>query len=177
MRYATQLLNINMWWLGQIYTEVETYAAQHMINLGYKVLFVCLTNKVSQNNGINGATTYIFVGMTINNEESLSKIDASQYDVIVFDEIYFANVRMLARIKRYADNSPKKIIIATGDTNQLETCDPLVEEVGDQYDKYVNQCIDTIYMILRISNRLKSHQEKTPYIHSTGISLMRPNQS
>ena len=39
----------------------------------------------------------------------------------------------------------RKNIIATGDTNQRETCDPLVEEVGGQYDKYVNQCIDTIF--------------------------------
>ena len=78
-------------------------------------------------------------------ESHMAKFDDSPYDVIVFDEIYFANARMLARINRYADNSSKKVIMATDDTNQLETCDPLVEELGDQYDSYVNRCIDTIF--------------------------------
>ena len=41
-------------------------------------------------------------------ESHMAKFDDSPYDVIVFDEIYFANVRMLARIKRYADNNPNK---------------------------------------------------------------------
>ena len=58
--------------------------------------------------------------MTINNEESLSKIDASQYDVIVFDEIYFVDICKLSKIKHFVDNNKDKIIIATGDTSQLE---------------------------------------------------------
>ena len=37
--------------------------------------------------------------MTINNEESLSKIDASQYDVIVFDEIYFVDMCKLSKLR------------------------------------------------------------------------------
>ena len=141
----------------------KTYAAQHMIDLGYRVLFVCPTNKLAQNNGVNGATINTFVGMTINNEESLTKIDASQYDVIVFDEIYFANVRMLARTKRYADNNPNKTIIATSGTNQLVTCDPLVEELGDQYGSYVNRCLDILCpnsMCLKENKRLKSDEDK-----------------
>ena len=32
-------------------------------------------------------------------ESHMAKFDDRPYDVIVFDEIYFANVRMLARIK------------------------------------------------------------------------------
>ena len=31
-----------------------------MIKLGYKVLFVCPTNKLSQNHGINGVTINMF---------------------------------------------------------------------------------------------------------------------
>ena len=38
----------------------KTYAAQHMIKLGYRVLFVCPTNKLAQNNGVNGVTINIF---------------------------------------------------------------------------------------------------------------------
>ena len=41
-------------------------------------------------------------------ESHMAKFDDSPYDVIVFGDISFATVRMLARIKRYVDNSPKK---------------------------------------------------------------------
>ena len=56
----------------------------------------------------------------MNNEESLTKIDASQYDVIVFDEIYFVDICKLSKIKNFVDNNKDKIIIATGDTSQIE---------------------------------------------------------
>jgi len=39
----------------------KTYAAQHVIKLGYRVLFVCPTNKLAQNNGVNGVTINIFL--------------------------------------------------------------------------------------------------------------------
>ena len=59
--------------------------------------------------------------MTEDETKNMKRIHDSPYDVIVFDEIYFANITMLARIKRYSENNPNKIIIATGDTCQLET--------------------------------------------------------
>ena len=61
--------------------------------------------------------------MTDDATQRTAKFDDSSFDVIVFDEIYFASVRMLAKIKRYSENNPNKIILATGDTNQLETID------------------------------------------------------
>lgn len=39
----------------------KTFAAQHMIKLGYRALFVCPTNNLSQNNGENGVTLNILV--------------------------------------------------------------------------------------------------------------------
>ena len=58
--------------------------------------------------------------MTLNNDETLPKVDASQFDVIVFDEIYFVDICKLSKIKNFVDNNKDKIIIATGDTSQLE---------------------------------------------------------
>ena len=58
--------------------------------------------------------------MTINNEETLTKIDSSQFDVIVFDEIYFVDICKLSKIKHFVDNNKDEILIATGDTSQLE---------------------------------------------------------
>ena len=53
----------------------------------------------------------------------MAKFDDSPFDTIVFDEIFFSCVRKLARIKRYCEERPEKIVIATGDTNQLECID------------------------------------------------------
>ena len=53
----------------------------------------------------------------------MTKFDDSSYDVIVVDEIYFANITMLENKDRYSENHPDKNIIATGDTCQLETID------------------------------------------------------
>ena len=61
--------------------------------------------------------------MTDDATQRMAKFDDSKYNVIVFDEVYFANITMLAKIKRYSENNPNKIILATGDTNQLETID------------------------------------------------------
>ena len=63
--------------------------------------------------------------------------------MIVFDEIYFANIRMLAKVKRYSENNPAKIILATGDTNQLETIDLISNQLD--YETYMDHCIDTIF--------------------------------
>ncbi len=35
----------------------------------------------------------------------MRKFDDKPYDVIVFDEIYFASVRMFAKVKRYSELS------------------------------------------------------------------------
>ena len=103
----------------------KSFACKAMEARGHKVLFVCPTNKLAQNNLENGVTlnTFFAVGMTDDATQRMSKFDDSAYDVIVFDEIYFANVQMLAKIKRYTENNPNKIILATGDTDQLETID------------------------------------------------------
>ena len=58
--------------------------------------------------------------MHINDEDSRKKFDHSEYDVIVFDEIYLADIRMVAKIKKFCIEHPDKIIIATGDTCQLD---------------------------------------------------------
>ena len=58
--------------------------------------------------------------MDINDEDSRKTFDHSEYDVIVFDEIYLADIRMVAKIEKFCIEHPDKITIATGDTCQLE---------------------------------------------------------
>ncbi len=67
--------------------------------------------------------------------------------MIVFDELYFASVHMLAKVKRYSERNPDKIILTTGDTDQLEAIDVVSDRLN--YDAYMNHCIDTIFLINR----------------------------
>ena len=49
----------------------------------------------------------------------MERFDDTPYNCIVFDEIYMCNIDMLTRIKHYCENNPDKIIVGTGDCNQL----------------------------------------------------------
>ena len=91
----------------------------------------------------------------------MAKFDDSGYNVIVFDKIFFCSVRNLARIKRYCESNPDKIVIATGDTDQLECIDCITNK--NDYDEYYNRCVDMIFpvgMFFRENKRLKSKKNK-----------------
>ncbi len=91
----------------------------------------------------------------------LSKFDDRPCDVIVFDELYLASVHMLAKVKRYSERNPNKIILPTGDTDQLEAIDLVSDRLN--YDAYMNHCIDTIFpnnVLLKENKRLKSEDDK-----------------
>ena len=141
----------------------KSFACKAMEKRGHKVLFVCPTNKLAQNNKDSGVTlnTFFGVGMSDDATQKMAKFDDSIYDVIVFDEIYFANIRMLTKIKRYCENNPSKIILATGDTNQLETID-LVSNTTN-YEEYMELCLDTMFpnrIMLRENKRLRTKKDK-----------------
>ena len=53
----------------------------------------------------------------------VTRFDDTSYDTVVFDEVFFYSVRRLARIKRYCEENPEEIVIATGDTKQLKAID------------------------------------------------------
>jgi len=80
----------------------KSYACEQMSKRGHKVLFVCPTNKLVQKYGVTGITVNKFFGMAIN-DEVLSKFDAAEYNVIVFDEIYFCDVQKLSKIVHYCN--------------------------------------------------------------------------
>jgi hypothetical protein len=111
----------------------------------------------------NGVTLNSFfgVGMTDDATQRMAKFDDSKYDVIVFDEVYFANISMLAKIKRYSESNPSKIMLATGDTNQLETIDLVSNQID--YEIYTDHCINTIFpnsVMLHENKRLRTQADK-----------------
>ena len=119
----------------------KSYIAKYFAKLGKKVLFVVGTNHLGQNCECESATVNKFFSIAIEEGETLPAFDHSAYDVICFDEIYFNPYRILARLGKFIEeNKHNKIIIATGDTNQLPTIEPLsntrpFEECADEYVK------------------------------------------
>jgi hypothetical protein len=66
----------------------KSYACEQMKKRGHKVLFVCPTNKLVQKYKEDGVTLNKFFSIGINPRAKMAKFDDSNYDVIVFDEIY-----------------------------------------------------------------------------------------
>jgi hypothetical protein len=140
-------------------------------------LFVCPTNKLVQKYGVitkddidnaamlegilfgchKGFTFNKFFSIGMNDNMKLSKFDYSGYDIIVFDEIYFnASVYELSRVNKFCDENEDKIIIATGDTDQLKIND-------DEDDLYTDECLNIIFnnqIFLTQNKRLKTTEDR-----------------
>jgi hypothetical protein len=102
----------------------KSYICGGMVNLGYKVLFTCPIHKLVQtyeaaNDKLISATIntlfYIRVG-----EETIKAFDYTDYNVFMVDEIYFSDMQVLNRIKRFIVSTTDKYYTATGDSEQLK---------------------------------------------------------
>ena len=137
----------------------KSYLCEYMKNLNYNILVVCPTNQLAQDK--NGITLNKFFSVGMTEDTKMNKFDDSEYDVIIFDELYFTSIDMLRRIKFYVDNNPDKIILGTGDKDQLEP----VEQASNIKDPitYIQNCIYTIfpnYILLKEIKRLTDEQQK-----------------
>ena len=137
----------------------KSYTCKHM-NRNYKVLFVVHSNELGQQCGCEWATINKFFSISFG-DERLTKFDYSVYDVIVFDEIYFHNVGKWALIWDFCKNNPDKIIVATGDTNQLKNPERVSNVMS--FEKYANHCINLIFennIMLYECKRLKTEEDR-----------------
>ena len=94
-------------------------------------------------------------------DEKLEKFDYSDYDVIVFDEIYFHNVGKWALIWNFCKNNPDKIILATGDTKQLKNPETISNTIS--FEKYADHCIGLVFkncIMLCECKRLKAEEDR-----------------
>ena len=161
MNYVMCLRNIRVIVRADMPGCGKSYACEKMKQRGYNILFVCPTNKLVQNYKNCGVTMNKFFSMGVDLDIMMSKFDSSSYDVIVFDEIYFSCIKKLAKIKQYCDSNPDKIIIATGDTKQLEPIEKLSNQIN--YDEYADHCVNSIFnheIYLTIPKRVKSDEDK-----------------
>ena len=138
----------------------KSYIPEWMAQNGYRVLFVIGTNNLTQE--VSGEAITVNKFFSINfGEEKLQPFDYSEYDVIVFDEIYFNNTYKLHRIQEFIKNNPDKIVIGAGDVFQLE---PVEDATNTKdHEEYMNDCIDQMFKYniwLRICKRLKSEEDR-----------------
>ena len=95
-------------------------------------------------------------------DAKLEPFDFTEFDVIVFDEIYFSNLNTYWRIKQFVEqNKHNKTTIATGDTKQLKP----VQEITNtrDYELYTDNIIDNIFeynILLQECKRLKEDKDK-----------------
>ena len=144
----------------------KSYACAHMAKLGYNVLFVSPTNvlckELLKDHLIESITINNFFGFGVNEDNSFIKqFDSTDYNCIIFDEIYFYNIANLMKIYKYARNNPDKIIIANGDVNQLKPVD-VISDVKE-FKTYMNHCINYIFpfeIYLQENKRLKTKEDK-----------------
>ena len=120
----------------------KSYICKHMKNRNYKMLFVVHSNELGQQCGCEWLTINKFFGISYG-DERLNKFDYSNYNVIVFDGIYFHNVDKWALIWDFWKNNPDKIVVATGDTNQLKNPESLNNVFS--FERYINYCINLIF--------------------------------
>ena len=125
-----------------------------------RILFVTPTNNLNQECGVEAVTINTFFSIQVG-EEKLKDFDHSFYDVIVFDEIYFNSIPVLARIKTFVEKNPDKIIVATGDEHQLQG---VVDITNTQdYRTYLDSCIKQIfkhYIYLEECKRLTNVEDR-----------------
>ena len=67
-------------------------------------------------------------------------------------------MRNLARIKWHCESNPDKIVVATGDTDQLECIDCITKQ--NDYDKHYNKRVDMIFPVCKVSERTRGSTEQ-----------------
>jgi hypothetical protein len=91
----------------------------------------------------------------------MSRFDDSNFQAIVFDEIYLNDLKFLTKIKHYSDNNPQKLVMATGDTLQNEPIAPLSTQFD--HDDYANHIMSIIFpneIFLQENKRLDNEADK-----------------
>ena len=111
------------------------------------MLFACPSNVLAQTYCTqeykSGVTLNEFFGIGLTENSKVEKRDDTNFDVIVFDEIFMSSMNMLRKIRQYVETHQNKIIIATGDTDQNEGVDVVSSEI--EFDEYMNRCMDIIF--------------------------------
>ena len=146
-----------------------------MVGKGYKVMFVCPTNRVLQEFEGDALTLNKFFGRSFG-DVMLEPFDYSGYDVIVFHEIYFSLSTYWAIKQFVEENKSNKIIVATGDTKQLKPIQPLTNI--QEHEVYADHIINNIFrnsILLKECKRLKTREDKEKHKQCKKLIFLQIN--
>lgn len=125
-------------------------------------LFVVPTNKlIMRYKLLNFSATSINKFFSISmGDEKHQPFDYSEYECIVFDEIYFNNIYALSKINNFVKSHPHLTIIATGDVLQLKSISEICNNVNEK--EYLNKCVYSIFdniITLNINKRFSNQED------------------
>ena len=130
---------------GKVPGTGKSYIGEYFQKMNCNVLFVVPTNRLLQEKEVEATTYNKFFSIAVHEDagEKLPQYDYSPFDIIVFDEIYMANLYVLNKVRLFIQNNPDKIVVATGDVKQLQG----VEILTNCQDPatYMDNCLDTIF--------------------------------
>ena len=123
----------------------KSYTGEYFQKLGYNVLFVVPTNRLLQEKEVEATTYNKLFSIAVHEDvgEKLPQFDYSNYDIIVFDEIYMSSLYVLDNVRSFIKSNTEKIVVATGDVKQLQG----VEVLTNCQDPatYIDNCLDIIF--------------------------------
>ena len=113
--------------------------------LGYNVLFVVPTNRLLQEKEVEATTYNKFFSIAVHEDvgEKLPQFDYSNYDMIVFDEIYMSSLYVLDKVRSFIKSNTEKIVVATGDVKQLQGVEVMTNCQNPA--TYIDNCLDIIF--------------------------------
>ena len=103
------------------------------------------TNRLLQEKGVAATTYNKFFSIAVHEDvgEKLPQFDYSNYDIIVFDEIYMSSLYVLDKVRSFIKSSTEKIVVATGDVEQLQGVEVMTNCQNPA--TYIDNCLDIIF--------------------------------
>ena len=132
-----------------------------------KKLFVCPYNKLCQEimtKNLEAITLNVLLGLGCNDSENakISAYDVTDYDCIVFDEIFLYDPKLLAKIQNFMNDHKEKVFIATGDDAQNTPINMYGFNNVKNSQKYLKDCINLMFenqIVLKECKRLTDKEQ------------------
>ena len=122
--------------------------SQSLKNYDGGSLFITPFNKLSIENrkaGIESITFHKLMGLAVcETKHEIPKFNITEYETVVFDEIYLYTPYHLSIIDKYIKANGNKKFMATGDIMQLKAFGYSLNNILDM-QKYTNECINLIF--------------------------------
>ena len=135
----------------------KSYIGDYFQQFGKNVLFVVPNNRLLQEKEVEATTYNKFFSIAVHEDvgEKLPQFDYSDFDIIVFDEIYMSNLYVSDKVRQFIKNNPDKVVVATGDVKQLQGVEVMTNCQNPA--TYVDNCLDIIFnynIFLKVCKRV-----------------------